>query len=256
MIVYLELRIREGNAERLFDDFERLMRSKDMAGLSFLFDASPAKSSTRSLSVVVQEFCVANQKEIFEEIDSLRDLSVGRWVLDLTAACLNPVLWHWGARFESLEVYCDESKPLESYLKEGVFDAMVGRTDKQTFELEGHSQQITYNLSKPIELVTSDLQPGIQIADVVSSALSHALQNRAEEYSGVWLRKFDDAVAISPNSIMPMSESEANELILGPKGRRNTLVLQELMDRCRSRSDLLDNIERFVAYASVLPANR
>ena len=255
MIVYLELRIREGNAERLFDDFDRLMRSRDMTGLSFLFGTGPSTYTVRSLSAVIQEFCVRNQKEIFEEIDSLRDLSVGKWILDLTVACLNPVLWHWGTKFESLEVYCDDSKPLESYLREGVFDAMIGRTDKQTFELGGHSQQITYNLSKPIQLVTSDSAPGIQIADVLSSALGHALQNRAEEYSGMWLRKFDEASAINPNSIMPMGESEANEQILGAKGRRNTLVLQELMARCRSGANLLDNIERFVAYASGLPPN-
>lgn len=217
MIVYLELRIREGNAERLFDDFDRLMRSRDMTGLSFLFGTGPSTYTVRSLSAVIQEFCVRNQKEIFEEIDSLRDLSVGKWILDLTVACLNPVLWHWGTKFESLEVYCDDSKPLESYLREGVFDAMIGRTDKQTFELGGHSQQITYNLSKPIQLVTSDSAPGIQIADVLSSALGHALQNRAEEYSGMWLRKFDEASAINPNSIMPMGESEANEQILGAK---------------------------------------
>ncbi len=256
MIVYLEMRIREGNAERLFEDFEQLMRRKDMTGLSYLFGAGHTQPAVRSLSAMVQEFCVTNQQKIFEEIDFLRNLTVGRWILDLTAACLNPVLWHWGSKFESLEVYCDDSKPLESFLKEGVFDAMIGRTDKQTFELEGHSQQVTFNLAKAIELVRSDLTPGIQIADVVSSALAHALQNRTEEYSGEWLRKFDDASAINPNSIMPMSESEANDKILGPSGRRNTLVLQELMTRCRNGSNLLDNIERFVAYASVLPTNR
>ena len=250
MIVYLELRIREGNAEKLFEDFEQFMRRKDMAGLSYLFGTGPAQPEVRSLSAKVQEFCVANQQKIFEEIDFLKTLTVGRWVLDLTAACLNPVLWHWGAQFESLEVYCDDSRPLESYLKEGVFDAMIGRTDKQTFELEGHSQQVTFNLCKRIELVRSDSTPGIQIADVVSSALAHALQSRAEDYSRDWLEKFDAGGAINPNSIMPMSEGEANEKILGPSGRRNALVLEELMRRSRSGSDLLANIERFVTYAS------
>jgi len=255
MIVHLELRIREGNAERLFEDFEQFMRRKDMAGLSYLFGTGPVEPEVRSLSAKVQEFCVANQQKIFEEIDFLKTLTVGKWILDLTAACLNPVLWHWGAKFESLEVYCDDSKPLESYLKEGVFDPMIGRTDKQTFELEGHSQQVTFNLSKRIELVTSDSTPGIQIADVVSSALAHALQNRVEDYSRDWLEKFDAARAINPNSIMPLSEGEAKEKILGPSGRRNALVLEELMRRSRSGSDPLSNIEQFVAHASGMTAD-
>src|SRR5260370_11999143 len=93
MIVYLEMRIREGNAERLFENFEQLMRRKDMTGLSYLFGAGPVEPAVRSLSAMVQEFCVINQQKIFEEIDFLRNLTVGRWILDLTAACLNPVLW-------------------------------------------------------------------------------------------------------------------------------------------------------------------
>jgi len=250
MIIYLELQIREVNAERLFQDFEHLMRSKDITELPFLFGTGPSAPTVRSLSATIQEFCVANQKEIFEEIDLLRGLSVGKWILDLTAACLNPVLWHWGTKFESLEVYCDDSKPLQTYLSSGIFDGMIGRTDKQTFEMDGHSQQITYNLAKPIQLVTSDSAPGIQIADVVSSSLAHALQNQEEEYCETWLRRFYAATAINPNSIMPMSQSEANEQILGAKGRRNTMVLEELMARCRSGADLLDNIEQFVACAS------
>jgi hypothetical protein len=254
MLVYLELQIREQNAERLFEDFEQLMRGKNIARIAFLFGPSPEKPATGSLSPMIQEFCIANQKEILEEIESLGDVSVGKWILDVTGACLNAVLWHRGAKFESLEVYCDESKPLESLLRVGgIFDAMVARTDKQTFELEGRSQQITYNLVKPIELVTSEGQSGIQIADVVSSALAHALQNRAEEYSQEWLRKYDEAGAINPNSIFPMSENEAKEAILGPSGRRNTLVFQELIARCRSGTNLLDNIERFIARVSGLP---
>ena len=51
---------------------------------------------------MIQEFCIANQKEILEEIESLGDVSVGKWILDVTGACLNAVLWHWGAKFESL----------------------------------------------------------------------------------------------------------------------------------------------------------
>ena len=53
---------------------------------------------------------------------------------------------------------------------------------------------------------------------------------------------------------MRMTEGEANEKILGPSGRRNALVLEELMRRSRSGSDLLSNIERFLAYASGVPA--
>jgi hypothetical protein len=255
MLVYLELQIREQNAERLFDDFERLMRDKNIAGISFLFGPSPQEPATGSLSPMIQEFCIANQKGILEEIEFLGDILVGKWILDVTGACLNCLLWHWGAKFDSLEVYCDESKPLETLLREGgIFEAMVGRTDKQVVELEGRSRQISYNLLKPIELGASVGLSGIQIADVVSSALAHALQNRTEEYSQQWLRKYDDAGAINEHSIFPMAENEAKEAILGPSGRRNTLVLRELVDRCRAGSNLLDNIEQFIARVSGMPA--
>jgi hypothetical protein len=102
MLVHLELQIREQNAERLFEDFEQLMRGKNIARIAFLFGPSPEKPATGSLSPMIQEFCIANQKEILEEIESLGDVSVGKWILDVTGACLNAVLWHWGAKFESL----------------------------------------------------------------------------------------------------------------------------------------------------------
>ena len=86
MLVYLELRIRERNAERLFEDFEQLMRSKNIAGMSFLFGPSPAVLNP-NLKAHLEDAMHAN--EIDDETVSERIALID---IDRCSLALKPIL--------------------------------------------------------------------------------------------------------------------------------------------------------------------
>jgi hypothetical protein len=88
-----------------------------------------------------------------DELKTIESLGkLGRWTLGVTDAALYSLLCHWRTKFGELEVFCDESKPLSTYLtgQPSLFAAMVGRKDTQYIELGSKRRAVTFCLARPV----------------------------------------------------------------------------------------------------------
>ena len=248
-LLYAESRTGDRWNRILFDRFEQLLQSQSLEDIELFFDQGPTKRRTRSVAREVVTFAHAQRSAIVEELQTIRSLGhTGKWTLDVTYTAVYSLLCYWGERFSQLNVFCDESKPLAAYTREheGIFAAMVGRTDKQYFAFPGNKPKlVTFNLFQPISLVHSEDHPGIQIADVVSAVVSYGLRHPNEPDSHDWLTMLDAHSCLHEESILP-SEEEVN--FHDAKARLNVLVFKELIRRCRSGEDLLADIRGFMSF--------
>ena len=97
-----------------------------------------------------------------------------------------------------------------------------------------------YNLAGPINLVDSRESPGIQIADVLSSSLTYALNHPDSGVSKIWLKLIEDVPA---NQIIP----ETKHMDMTQQGAFvNSLVLVELVDRSIRGLNLFVDMPEFV----------
>ncbi len=175
---------------------------------------------------------------------ALIDGALGNWVLDLSDTGVDSLLCYWGEKFDELDVYCDRSKPLEAL--PSAFEWMVGRTDKTYITLNGRRRLMTYNLARPVQFVDSTAYKGVQLADVIASALLYALRHREEAECLDWLRMFDAASAINPDCNGPNMECLD---LRRPEVVTNYTVLLELMERTLKGQDVLDGIAEFITTA-------
>jgi hypothetical protein len=121
--------------------------------------------------------------------------------------------------------------------------AMVGRTDKQHFGFGGSSvKQVTFNLARPISLVKSHENSGIQIADVIAAAVAYGLKYPKRVESREWLMMADEYPLMHEESILP----NMNQAIDGPNVALNVLLLKDLVRRSRAGEELLVDIEDFL----------
>jgi len=81
---------------------------------------------------------------------------------------------------------------------------MAGRIDgeKQHVEICSGRKLLTYSLAEPIVFGKSHEFPGLQLADVIASAISCAKKNREDEEANAWLQQIDDAHAVD-DAILP-----------------------------------------------------
>ncbi len=167
----------ESVANDLLLDFEKMMRQQDVAGLKKLFGVSGTSAVSHRVSEQILNFALAHREAVLLELETVRGVgAIGNWVLDLSDTAASALLCHWGEKFDELDVSCDRSKPLEALRV--AFDCMVGRTDKTYVTVNGRTELITYNLVRPIQFVDSADQRGVQLADVIASALLYALRHR------------------------------------------------------------------------------
>jgi len=255
-LVFVELQTERAPAEKLLRNFEDLLRSRNPEGVAAFFDLPTTKRRTRSVAKEIQAFCIAQQRAIAEELKSIEELGrVGKWTLDLTDTAVYSLLCFWGERFDQLDVFCDESKPLFAHLQveNSVFAAMIGRTDKQYFDFGNGSRPFTFNLFRAISLANSKDSCGIQIADAIAASLSYALRNRKEGTAKRWLMAFGESSAVHPDSNIP--DLDVID-VRKPEAARNKQLFLELVRRCRAGSDLLDGIEDFIRFGWMLPKRR
>ena len=236
--LYSSYRCDDCNARKMFDDFERLMRTHDPDLVEEVLSPLDHLNTSHPLGTMLA-FCLRNQKTIKDEI---RRLGEGiKWDLELSQTMVHWLLAHWGEEYERLEVYCDASKPIESNM--AMFNQFIGRTDKAYLKLGGEpTPSFVYNLAGPIKLVNSKKYPGVQLADVLASSVFYSLKNREEEFSDQCLElalgSFRLAIAVQPNDFQPDQD----------KGALNMLVLQELLDRSVRGEDLFDGMEEYILY--------
>ena len=246
-LLYAELRTESASAEALFSSFERYMRSQSAEGLDPLFAHRTAKRRSRSVAREIVTFWHAQQKAVGEELTTIKSTGpIGKWTLEVTDTALYSLLCYWGQKFDQLDVFCDESKPLSTYLKANLFAAMVGREDKQFVTVANERHCVTFNLLRPVALVNSKETPGIQVADAVAASLAFALKYTGENQTAKeWLRSFISSSALNSASMLPHADDADART---PEGARNRALFFELIKRCREGKDLLRNIEDFINF--------
>ncbi len=182
-IIFVHLSANAKYAEDIFEEFEKAMRSLDENHLTIL-TSSLALANIDPVMEQIRSFAFYNRESIKKELDTIKGIGAGTWVLDLTDTAVFHQLAEWGQRYAQLVVFCDASKPLD-HQKE-MFNVMINRKDKKYIELHGSSHPITFNMSKEIQVVSSTEHYGIQIADVVAGATAYIFLGNNDRYTDEW----------------------------------------------------------------------
>jgi len=241
-LVYVLFTARTERAQQLLNDFEMLMRDKDVSSLKKIFDPERLAIDFNDPLDQILTFALCHLDKIREEIGELSEIDgVSRWALELTATSLFWLLSLWSEHFNRMQVYCDQSKPL--YENQSVFEAMIGRTDRVYMKLGKQPEMaLTYNLAGPIVFLDSKTSPGIQIADVISSSIAYAFKNREEDYSEEWLKIAEPM--LTSICIIP----DPDEIDLTKRDPLiNAAILNELVNRTLKNRSLLIDMEEYIA---------
>jgi hypothetical protein len=224
--------------------FQQIARARDGKGVERLFPDHVVHSADYS-SVLsdITEFVSIHRSAIQQEMASFAaDEPLYRWLLDLSVSALFALLTSWGQRYDSLRVFCDDSKPLSEGREP--FDMMIGRTDKAHVVFEGKEQSLIFNLAEPLNFASSSATPGIQIADVFSSALAYIVREPTNDLAKSWLKLLEPS--LSEFSVFP--DSERIDLS-SKKGFINRVVLHELVIRSKARRNLFRGMPQFIGRA-------
>lgn len=238
-ILYVEFNARGAGAEAIFAEFEELMRKRDETKLASIFSSSIHEDNSPIITQI-REFAQARSDDIRAELESLGDVGVGKWILDLTNTALYTLLANWGQQHNELIAICDHSKPLQH--EQGIFNTMVGRKSEQMFsDLMGQRHPITFNLAEPIRLADSKTTYGIQIADAVAAAAVHVISGAGDEHALRW-RDIVGRIGHCCNVIPDRDEVDLKDL----RVQRNTILLLELHDRATNGRSLTDGMSEYV----------
>jgi hypothetical protein len=229
---------RGAGAEAIFGEFEELMRTRDEAKLQGIFSSSIHPENSPVITQI-REFAQCHAKSITDELSSLKDDGVGKWILDLTNTSLFTLLADWGTEFDELTAVCDPSKPLQH--DSSFFDAMIGNKEKMFSEAFGDKHPITFNLSGPIEFLDSKTTHGIQLADAIAAATVYVFSGATDDHAKKW-RSIVPKIA-DHGSIIP----DISELNLKNKNaQRNAVVLLELHSRAKNGQNLIEGMHEYI----------
>jgi hypothetical protein len=253
-ILYLDFVCLSEDAEKIFSDFQELMRiSWEDTEPNSLFSSSKTPDISPTLDDI-KTFCIHHRDTINQELNSLRGTHTDNWILELSTSALFSILCDWGKEFNQLKVFCDVSKPLKG--NKELFDGWIGREDKiNTDFFQGVEEPITFNLSQEVQFVESHKFPGIQIADVAAAACACAFREGNNEKTESWIEHIPGI--IGGHSVIPdLSYIDPNTL----DATRNSMLLRYLVERSINKQPLLDGIEEFLSavthHLSLNPSNR
>lgn len=238
-LMHISAQAGDPDAIDILEGFAALMRSKDPQQLETILNVLDRLDQSSPLAKIVT-FALCNRKSIEDELASVaRSGQVATWSLELSMTALHWLLASWGEQFDVLDVYCDNSKPIQAGKE--FFRAFIGREDKAYIRLGSQpTPSVIYNLAGPINLVDSRVSPGIQIADVLSSSLNYARNHPDAGVSKTWLKLIEDVPA---NQIIP----ETKHIDTTQQGAFvNYLVLVELVDRSIRGLNLFEDMPEFV----------
>ncbi len=253
-LLYCFLQCNSKPTEYLFNSFEEMMRTKDFAKLESFFnillehqEIEETLQDIQEVLDLIKQFCISHKNIISEELSSLEDTKTGKWVLELTSTSLVSLLSDWGQQFYELEVFCDQSKPLQE--KPEFFNAMIGNTTQISINTGEQIHPLSFNLKQPIKFINSKQYPGIQIADIFAGATKFIFQENnamatgtvAEEIKRNWTTNIIKCCI--DDSVIPYPEHLNMNKVL-PK--LNNLLFYELMRRTNDSQPILENIETFI----------
>lgn len=244
-ILYAAWQARPDTAGALLRAFQESMRSLDQKHLDSLSEVFAGSSDKDSPQNLVLRFAVANKVAIGAEMEGLGgENPAGRWVLDLSGTCLDGLLASWGETLDGMRVICDSSKPLQEIQQP--FTWHVGYSgEKKYIEIGGRRKLLTYSLAEPIAFHKSHEFPGLQLADVIASAISYAMRNRDDVQGNSWLQQIDSAHTVQDTILPDADRARVSRL----DTMLNSMLLIELVDRAEKGKPLLPGIERLYAQA-------
>lgn len=226
------------SAKEIFEQFEQAMRNRQFSLLEKLFSVDNIDADDKTTPMII-EFIKCNHIKIREELESVK-----KWTLDLTTTSLYTLLTQWNRGNEySLQVYCDNSKPLDYDKK--FFDCFIGRTEEVYSPVMKSPIPLTCNLLEPINMVDSKDKFSIQVADVISVAYAYSVQN-------------DDDFAKKIQDYYPHHLSEVNIVpdfsyidLTKPSVFLNAMILEELHIRSKNKLPLLENLSEYIREVNI-----
>lgn len=244
-LLFLFFRAQDRAAEDLFQDFASWVRQGDLAALQRIFpDDGHLVNYTENPLIAMATFALLHRDTIRDELRPLhQNPTTPNWILDLTSTSIFSVLCAWGELYDQLDVYVDRSKPLET--ENDIMRAMVNRSDRVTVRMFGKERPYSFNLTKLPEFVNSKDHPGVQLADVIASAIASAMQrnlrNQAEPQDKSWLASILPVTL--DDCIMPDTKHADPDSRAGFVG---SALLMELVGRSVKKEDLFEGIPEFI----------
>lgn len=174
---YAVLQEADAPIDVLAGELQQFMRSFDPSKAPTLFEAVNKEGHRIEIVDITLRFARGYSQQIESRTKHLREGGSGKWALDLTSTSLfNLLFLGFGARYQTIEVICDESKPLKSVAE--FFDTFVGRADAASIT-DGRDEHVLQgNLTKPIAFASSAAHPSLQIADILAGATASTLKDR------------------------------------------------------------------------------
>ena len=239
-LVYMNFILKDEPTTDLVRQFEKFMRSLDPADAPILFAGVASNAAFDEPLLDVARFIDGYRDTIFKE-----SKYVGNWVLDLSVSALFPQIAQWGERFDVIAVYCDDSKPIRALTP--LLNTMIGRKDRTSMFIGQKRRPLTFNLAQPVQLVSSATHAGVQLADVVSSALVQAWKEPKTDWSNEVFAEIQPH--LHEDCILP----DLAPLDLDtPQAVVNAFVLTELAARAERGADPLSGMPEVyhLAYAN------
>ena len=249
-LLYYQIAAGNADAKKVITDFSSMMRNLDYDDLDSVLESLSQFGGSDPLGHLYN-VARSNRDRLIGEIDAVRSSGfLSTWALELSMTGLHWLLAVWGEIFSELQVYCDDSKPLHASRE--FFNVFVGRKEKAYVPFgDWVSPSFIYNLASPVIFVDSKSSTGVQIADIISSSISYALNHSNDVLSEQWIRHYanDRTIYIGPEHeyLDPLQE---NTYV-------NSVVLHELSDRSSSNRDLCEGMAEFImAVKSLYPRFR
>ena len=234
-VLYCEMMDGNPRALDLAERFEEAVRSDETRFGNLISLHSPHDEPVEHLV----SFCCYNRNAVLDELVDVR--KNGGLMLDLTLSSLYSLLSHWGDKASTLSVSCDTSAPLRRHQQ--VLNMMVGRADKAIVQFGNRRRSYLFNLAHPVALVDSKSTPGVQLADVLATAICYAVENRREEWSRKIFGGLLAAGALSDDCVYPdLDYIDAQRL----QPNLNYALLVELVRRSRHGQSLVNGIPEFL----------
>ena len=244
-ILYEHFLTTDDKAEEFFKVFEQLMRSLDVSVLETLLEPVAPSGKASPVNEILT-FCVSQKDHIRKEIEGLKSQR-RNWVLELSLSALTLLLSTWAEKYDDLEDVCDDSDPLKETVD--LFTSWIGAKPRRV-SLPVLGTTHFPSLVEPVKFARSEDEPGIQIADVLASALAQAAKRgAADETTAKWGRALFPSIA---GNIMP--DPSATDMTRA-KTWIALAVLRELVRRAVKGQNLYAGMERFVEVAKVKVKN-
>ena len=245
-LLYIFSRENDLHGNNILKGFVDMMSNTDPGQLEKLLMPVDELEQSNPLGMILA-FASCHRKTIANEVERLgsADDVVGIWPLELSMTALHWLLATWGEEYETLQVYCDNSKPIQTALP--MFDEFIGRKDKSYIRFGNKvSPSIVYNLAGPIQMVDSKSYPGVQVADVVARSVADAFMNPEDVLSQEWICLTEGAITnpmVPEPSLIDLTQEECFV---------NTTVLRELVDRSIRGQDLFEDMASIVLGAKAV----